>query len=112
MVSMAARAKSATDEIARLESLIANLEKKLERARNSAGGGVESDVSAFVGDALAGIMERVRDSAETVTDDLADRATKAGTDAFKKMTAEIENHPIALLAIAAGIGFLLGISRR
>jgi ElaB/YqjD/DUF883 family membrane-anchored ribosome-binding protein len=56
-------------------------------------------------------MERVRVRADSVTDDVADHALKIGTDAYKRVVEEVEHYPLATLAVAAGIGFLLG-SRR
>jgi hypothetical protein len=35
-----------------------------------------------------------------------------GSDAYKKITNEIEQRPLTMLAIATGIGFLFGMSRR
>jgi hypothetical protein len=57
-------------------------------------------------------MERVRDSSENLTEDVVHRAGKAGTDAFKRITREIEHRPLLLLAVAAGIGFALGMARK
>lgn len=113
---MSTRTKaSVADEIARIEDLISDLDKRLRRLNNSVrteASGASSDINDFVGEALSGIMERVRESAERVTDDVTERAAKVGGDAYKRLSDEIEQHPIALLAAAAGIGFLLGMSRR
>ncbi len=119
---MARRAKSGTadkakvaDEVASIEGLIADLEKRLHKLNGAVRDeavGATSDVSDFVSEALSGIMERVRESSENLTEDVADRAAKAGTDAFKRISHQAEQHPLILLAVAAGIGFLLGMARR
>jgi len=54
----------------------------------------------------------VRDRASDVSDSVADEAARAGSDAFRKLTGEIEHRPLMLLAIAAGIGFLAGLANR
>ena len=57
-------------------------------------------------------MGRVRESAQSVSQSVTDKATDLGSDAYKKITNEMEHRPLTMLAIAAGIGFLFGMSRR
>jgi ElaB/YqjD/DUF883 family membrane-anchored ribosome-binding protein len=115
---MARRAKSETiapDDVAGIETLISDLETRLRKLNGKArehAVGTSSDINDFVGQALAGIMERVRDSSENLTEDVVHRAGKAGTDAFKRITREIEHRPLLILAIAAGLGFALGMARK
>ncbi len=114
---MSARSKvaSTADEIEAIKELMGDLEKRLQRL----GGAAKSDVSAgageisdFVNDTLAGIMERVRDGTQSISDTVAERATHMGGDALKKVVAEVETRPLTMLAIAAGVGFLFGMSKR
>jgi ElaB/YqjD/DUF883 family membrane-anchored ribosome-binding protein len=113
---MSTRTKAAvSDEIARIETLIEDLEKRLRRLNDSVkteASGASSDINDFVSEALAGIMARVRESAGEITDRVADKAMKAGSSAYRKVGEEIDAYPLTALAIAAGIGFLLGSSRR
>lgn len=114
MVTRAAKSVAA-DEIAAIEELMADLEKRLRRLSGSArreATGASGDVSDFVSDALSGIMKRVRDSAADVGQSVADEASKVGVDAFKKLTDEVENRPLIMLGVAAGIGFLIGLASR
>lgn len=114
---MPARSKSRDtgDEIALIEEEIAELQGKLRRLNNStqrAASRASTDVNDFVPDALETIMERVRDKSAAVTEQAGDRAAKAGTAAFQRMIEEVEHYPLATLAVAAGIGFLLGSARK
>ena len=120
---MARRAKSETiaeapesaEEVASIESVIADLETRLRKLNGSVreqAVGATSDINDFVGQALAGIMERVRDSSENLTEDVVHRAGKASTDAFKRIAREIEHRPLLLLAVAAGLGFAIGMARK
>jgi ElaB/YqjD/DUF883 family membrane-anchored ribosome-binding protein len=110
---MATRTTSAnTDEIAAIEDLISDLEKRLHRLSGSAkreASGAKGDVGDFVTDALAGIMKRVNngsnDSVESLTEDVA----RYGIDAFKKLTKEVEQRPLVMLGIATGVGFLAAL---
>jgi ElaB/YqjD/DUF883 family membrane-anchored ribosome-binding protein len=113
---MTTRAKSAAaDEIAAIEDLMSDLEKRLRRLSGSArreATGASIDVREFVDEALDRIMRRVRNSASDVTNSVAGEATRVGSDAFKKLTDEVENRPLLMLAVAAGIGFLAGLANR
>ena len=110
------RAKSSkAAEIARIEGLIGDLEKRLQRLNNSAhheASGASDDINQFVAQALEGVMDRMRDRANAMTEQVADRASKASIDAYNRVAEEVEHYPLATLAVAAGIGFLLGASRR
>jgi ElaB/YqjD/DUF883 family membrane-anchored ribosome-binding protein len=120
---MAGRAKSSTltdnaiiaDEIASIENLISDLQRRLRKLNNTVreeAAGASGDVNDFVSEALAGIMERLRASTENLTEDVAERAAKVKDDTFRRVAEEVEHRPLTLLAIAAGIGFLLGMARR
>jgi ElaB/YqjD/DUF883 family membrane-anchored ribosome-binding protein len=114
MTTRAAKS-AAAEEIAAIEKLIGDLEKRLRRLSGSAkreASGATGDVGEFVSEALSNIMDRVRDSASGVGNSVADEATRIGTDAFKKLTDEIESRPLIMLGVAAGIGFLFGLSNR
>ena len=103
------------NEIAAIEDLMGDLEKRLRRLSGTArreASGATGEVGDFVSEALDRIMNRVRDSATGVTHSVAEEATRFGTDAFKKLTDEVENRPLVMLGVAAGVGFLVGLSNR
>jgi len=109
-------AKSATaEEIAAIEDLIGDLEKRLRRLTSGAGreiSGASGDIGEFVNEALHRIMNRVRESASEAGQSLADEASKIGSGAFHKLTDEVEQRPLLMLAAAAGLGFLVGLANR
>lgn len=113
---MPKRSKSSkAAEIARIEGLIDDLENRLRRLNNSAhdeAAGASNDINQFIGAAVEGMMDRVRDRANSFTEQAANSASKAGIDAYKRVIDEAEQYPLATLAVAAGIGFLLGAARR
>jgi ElaB/YqjD/DUF883 family membrane-anchored ribosome-binding protein len=114
MTTRAAKS-AAAEEIAAIEDLMGDLEKRLRRLSGTArreASGATGEVGDFVSEALERIMSRVRDSASGVTHTVAEEATRFGTDAFKKLTDEVENRPLVMLGIAAGLGFLIGLSNR
>ena len=104
-----------SDDIVAIEGLMQDLETRLRRLNSKAKtevSGVSEDISDFVTQALARIAQQVRDSAQTATHSIADEATEAGTHALKKIWDEMERRPLATLALAAGIGYLLGLIGR
>jgi ElaB/YqjD/DUF883 family membrane-anchored ribosome-binding protein len=113
---MPKRSKSSkAAEIARIEGLIDDLENRLRRLNNSAhdeAAGASDDIHQFIGDAVEGMIDRVRDRANSFTELAANSASKTGIDAYKRVIDEAEQYPLATLAVAAGIGFLLGAARR
>jgi len=54
----------------------------------------------------------VRESANTMSDKVVDEASRIGSDTVKRLAAEVDQRPLVMLAVAAGIGFLFGLSRR
>ena len=114
---MATRAAKsvAAEEIAAIEQLMSDLEARLQRLsgkgqRETAG--ATKHVNDVVSEALAGIMHRVRENATDASGSLADEATRLGAEAFKKLSDELENRPMVMLGVAAGIGFLAGLINR
>jgi ElaB/YqjD/DUF883 family membrane-anchored ribosome-binding protein len=106
---------AAADEIAAIEDLMDDLEKRLRRLAGSTrreAAGASSEVGDFVKDSLGRIMGRVRDSAAEASNSAADEAVRFGTDALKKITDEVEHRPLIMLAVAAGVGFLAGMANR
>jgi ElaB/YqjD/DUF883 family membrane-anchored ribosome-binding protein len=106
---------TAADEVAAIEKLVTDLEKRLRRlsqsARNEASG-ASGDVSDFVSEALNNIMSRVRESAATMSHSVASETSRLGSDAVKTLFNEVEHRPLLMLGIAAGIGFLIGVANR
>jgi ElaB/YqjD/DUF883 family membrane-anchored ribosome-binding protein len=114
-MSTRSKVASTAEEIAAIQELMSDLEKRLHRlggATKREFSGASGEINDFVNDALAGIMDRVRDGARSVSDSVADKATHISSDAFKRITQEVEERPLTMLAIATGIGFLFGMSRR
>jgi len=112
------RAASAEEEVAAIEDLVSDLEKRLRRLSNlsSEGGrevsGAAGDVSDFVSDALGDIMRRVRESAANMGQSVAHEAARVSGDALRKVADEVEQRPLIMLAVAAGIGFIAGLVNR
>ena len=105
----------AAEEVAAIKDLMSDLEKRLHRLSGKARreiSGTSEEVGDFVGDAFDRLTHRMREGAVGVSRSVADEAKRFGSNAFQKMADEIENRPLLMLAIAAGIGFLAGQTSR
>ena len=107
---------TAAEEIAAIEDLMTDLEKRLRRLSNNARGEAaqaSGDVRDFVSELLGAIMERVRESANHMSRSVADETSRLGSDAVDRVVSEVEHRPLLMLGLAAGVGFMAGlVSRR
>jgi ElaB/YqjD/DUF883 family membrane-anchored ribosome-binding protein len=99
------------DMQAEVRQLMSDLEDRIERlnmlTKRGAGHAVDG-VNDLVYGAVSGATDRVRDNAQSVTDDV----TKMSSQAMRDVAAQIDKRPLLTLAIAAGIGFIAGLARR
>jgi len=114
---MATRAakSAAAEEVAAIKDLVSDLETRLRRLSASTRRevyGASGEVGDFVSEALERITNRVRNGASDAGQSIADEATRLGGGALKKLTDEIEERPLFMLAAAAGVGFLAGLANR
>jgi ElaB/YqjD/DUF883 family membrane-anchored ribosome-binding protein len=115
MAKRAAKKSAAADEIAAIKDLMRDLEKRVGRLSGSARREVSStagDVGDLVNEALARVVGRIGNGASGIGETLADEAAQFGKGALKKLANEAEDHPLVLLAVATGIGFLAGLANR
>jgi ElaB/YqjD/DUF883 family membrane-anchored ribosome-binding protein len=105
----------AAEEAAAIEDLVSDLEKRLRRISGKARretSGASDEIADFVNDALDRIMARVRENTADATQSAANEARRFSDDAFHKLAEEVENRPLLMLGLAAGIGFLAGLANR
>jgi len=116
-------ARPTTFDLASIERRMQDLEKRLARM-TSAAGRTSSGISAGISDttdrvsdlltsALAEISDRFRGGARSVGDEatrLRQGATDLGAQALRKLSTEVEHRPLVLLAVAAGVGLLIGLA--
>lgn len=113
---------AASEEIAAIEALIGDLEKRLRKLNTSArrhASETSSEVGEFMSQTVSDLAGRLRAGASSLSGTVADEAGRLGDDAYaygsdalKRLEEEIEQRPLVTLAIAAAIGFLIGIAGR
>jgi len=101
-----------SERIADLERLVRDLEKRLtllsRRAASDAPQAVDR-VGDAIASALGEIADRFRGRARSLGKDataFSDEALEFGNDALRKLTREVEQRPLILLAVALGVGAL------
>jgi ElaB/YqjD/DUF883 family membrane-anchored ribosome-binding protein len=101
-------------DIGEINRRLRGLETTLERVggRASASAGRAADrLSETVATALGGIAERFRDG--SLRDDAArygGEAAKLGNVALRRLSDEVEHRPLVTLAVAVGVGILVGLA--
>ena len=72
-------------------------------------------VGEIIATALGDAADRFRGGARSVGDEAArfgQEAARVGNDALRRISEEVEHRPLFMLAIAAGVGFLVGLAGR
>ncbi len=89
-----------------IERRLRALEGQLQRvgSRTSAGAAFAAEgIGEAIASSLSSIAERFRGTSSS-------EAAKMGDQALRRVSAEIENRPLMMLAVAAGVGILVGLS--
>jgi hypothetical protein len=112
--------RATASDIAEIGRRMQSIERRLQsmargRAQRVSTG--MSDATDRVGDmvatALSDISDRFRGGARSVGDEatrFGQEAAKFGNNALRRLTDEVEHRPLMLLAVAVGVGFLVGMA--
>jgi ElaB/YqjD/DUF883 family membrane-anchored ribosome-binding protein len=102
-------------DIAAIERLMSELQTRLDRLSGTAARTSSSvaDAAGRAEEAISAVLSDVADKFGKRARATGDEAVKLGTNVMRRIGAEVEYRPVATLAVAVGIGFLLGfIGRR
>jgi ElaB/YqjD/DUF883 family membrane-anchored ribosome-binding protein len=105
--------RNPTSRIAELIGNLRDLETRFRRLDPRDARRASADVADSVGSALEDIAGRFRNGAASAASEAArigQRANAAGQESYAFLKSEVEAHPLAVLAVAAGIGILIGAS--
>lgn len=121
------RSSAFAPHISAIEGRLRAIENELERIGRRAGQRAAVGASAAGGDqisdaiaaAVSEIVDRFRSSGRLAGDEAARFGNEAvkigarvGNDALRRIASEVEHHPLVTLAVAIGIGILIGIAGR
>jgi ElaB/YqjD/DUF883 family membrane-anchored ribosome-binding protein len=102
--------------VGEIERRLRSVERRLERAGNRASANA-TNAADHVGDAVASalssVADRFRGDGKIMSDEavrLGNAAAKLGNDALRRLSKEVEHRPLVTLAVAVGVGFLVGLA--
>jgi ElaB/YqjD/DUF883 family membrane-anchored ribosome-binding protein len=118
------RSSAFAPNISALEGRLHAIEKELEKIGRIASRRASAGVSAAgdnIGDAIASavteIVDRFRsgrrlagDEAVRFGNEAAKFGAKVGNDALERVASEVEHRPLVTLAVAIGVGILIGMA--
>jgi ElaB/YqjD/DUF883 family membrane-anchored ribosome-binding protein len=110
--------------ISAIEGRLRALENEIDRVGRKAGRRASANVSAagdHIGDAIASavteIVDRFRsgrrlagDEAVRFGNEAAKFGAKVGNDTLERVASEVEHRPLVTLAVAIGVGILIGMA--
>jgi ElaB/YqjD/DUF883 family membrane-anchored ribosome-binding protein len=120
------RSSAFATNISAIKGRLRALENELERNGQTASHRTSAGLSAArdnVGDAIASavteIVDRFRSGRRLAGDEtarfgneVAKFGAKVGNDALHRMASEVEHRPLVTLAVAVGVGILIGMAGR
>jgi ElaB/YqjD/DUF883 family membrane-anchored ribosome-binding protein len=116
MLGKSGYSRAISADIGEINRRLRALESRLERTggRTAASATQAAD---RVGDTLASafntVADRLRHGAVSMSDDatrIGDEAARLGNTALRRLADEVEHRPLVTLAVAVGVGILVGLA--
>jgi ElaB/YqjD/DUF883 family membrane-anchored ribosome-binding protein len=118
------RSSAFAPDLSAIEGRLRSLENEIERVGRKAGRSASAGVSSAgdqIGEAIASavseIVDRFRsgrrlagDEAVRFGNEAAKFGAKFGNDALERVASEVERRPLITLAVAVGVGILIGMA--
>ena len=116
MFSRSGYSRAVSDGINDIEQRLRALERRLEIVcgRSAAGATHAADhVGDVIASTLSSVAEVLRGRASSMSNDVAKlggEAAKLGDRALRRVADEVEHRPLITLAVAVGVGILVGLA--
>jgi ElaB/YqjD/DUF883 family membrane-anchored ribosome-binding protein len=124
MFSRSGYSHAISAEIGNIDQRLRSLERQLERVggRSAANAAQAADrVGETIVSALQGMADRLQGGANSVRDEVAkigsetaakigSEAAKLGNHSLRRLSNEVEHRPLVMLAVAVGVGILVGLA--
>ena len=120
MLGIFDHARMTSSNAADITRRIAAIEDRLKRAGKRVPVAEADRVGEAVAAALGGIAERFRSGAGSIGEEsaslgneavrLGNEAVRLGNDAWRRVAREAEHRPLVTLAVAVGVGILVGLA--
>jgi ElaB/YqjD/DUF883 family membrane-anchored ribosome-binding protein len=115
MLGRSRYSRAVTANVGEIERRVRSLEQRVQRVggRASAGAAQTADhVGESIASALSSMADRFSSGANSMgidTAKLGGEAAKLGNDALRRLSKEVEQRPLVTLAVAVGVGILVGL---
>ena len=111
MLGQSGYSRTMLPNVREIERRLRSLEQQLERVghRTSAS---TAEVVERVGAAIAPVLSSTAGRFRGGAHSMSDEATKLGNDALHRLSNEVEHRPLITLAVAVGVGILVGLASR
>jgi ElaB/YqjD/DUF883 family membrane-anchored ribosome-binding protein len=111
MLGQSGYSRAVLPNVREIERRLRSLEQQLERVggRTSAS---TAEVAERVGAAIAPVLSSIADRFRGGTHSMSDEAAKLGNDALRRLSNEVKHRPLVTLAVAVGVGILVGLASR
>ena len=118
MLGQFGHSRAMSANVGEIERRLRSVEQRLERVGGRASAStlqMADHVGETVAAALSSIADRFRGGANSVSDEAAkigSETAKLGNGLLRRLSKEVEHRPIVTLAVAVGVGILVGLARR
>ena len=111
MLGQSGYSRAMLPNVREIERRLRSLEQQLERVggRTSAS---TAEVAERAGAAIAPVLSSIADRFRGGTHSMSDEAAKLGNDALRRLSNEVKHRPLVTLAVAVGVGILVGLASR
>jgi ElaB/YqjD/DUF883 family membrane-anchored ribosome-binding protein len=109
MLGQSGYSRAMPPAVREIERRLRSLEEQLERVgdRTSAS---TAEIVERAGTAIAPVLSSIADRFRAHS--MSDEAAKLGNDALRRLSNEVEHRPLVTLAVAIGVGILVGLASR
>ena len=111
MLGQSGYSRAVLPNVSGIERRLRLLEQQLERVggRTSAS---TAEVAERAAAAIVPVLSSIANRFGGGTHSMSDEATKLGNDALRRLSNEVEHRPLVTLAVAVGVGILVGLASR
>lgn len=111
MLGQSGYSRTMLPNVREIERRLRSLEQQLERVGDRASASTAEAVER-VGAAIAPVLSSTADRLRGGAHSMSDEAAKLSNEALRRLSNEVEHRPLITLAVAVGVGILVGLASR
>lgn len=111
MLGQSGYSRTMLPNVREIERRLRSVEQQLERVGDGTSAST-TEVVERVGAAIAPVLSSIADRFRGGAHSMSDEAANLGNDALRRLFNEVEHRPLITLAVAVGVGILVGLASR